>query len=133
MVDPPSVDAQAGYKVNFNVGRGGWLKAHRDFIRLRFPKGTLWAVSPDKFKPEWIKINGKPLSAKANLSSETLSLVVPMDIEDSERVLVEISKALGITNPSMAGEYQVELATTADAWVKSENLHDYRRVGGRQN
>lgn len=123
MVDPPSVDAQAGYKVIFNVGRGGWLKAQRDFIRLRFPKGTLWAVSPEKFKPEWIKINGKPLSAKANLSSETLSLVVPMDIEDSERVVVEISEALGIINPSMAGEYQVELATSADAWAKSEAYH----------
>lgn len=120
MVDPPSAYTQAGYKVIFNVGRGGWLKAHRDFIRLRFPKGTLWAVSPDKFKPEWIKINGKPLSANANLSSETLSLLVPMDIEDSERVVVEISEALGITNPPIAGEYQVEVATSADAWAKSE-------------
>lgn len=121
IVDPQSMDAQAGYKIIFNVGRGGYLKAHHDYIRLRFPKNTQWTLSPEKTKPEWIKINGKPLLVKAELNSETLSFVVPRDIQDSERVVVEISKAFGIRNPPIAGEYRLEVATSADAWAKSES------------
>ena len=111
----------SSYNIFFNVGRGGWLKAEDGRIRLKFPEGTVFS-NPD-IPSATLLINGIPVNAKPSISKLQLTLNTPVEIKNSGRVDIEILESAGVINPSLPGNYRIEVSTMpADPdWTPSSN------------
>ena len=138
VVDPPVIASEANITIAFNVGRGGWLRGGRDSIRLRFPQGFRFTKSFAQAALTDVLVNGRPLGQRPHGSESIMHFVVPRDIDNSERVTIQILSGVGIETPAIAGDYHIEVATTADGWAKSENFSltgalDYARLTIRPN
>jgi hypothetical protein len=119
IVDQPIPASNSKYTIGFNVGLGGWLRQDSGLIKIRFPEGTKMEKLPSEIKPSWITINGKPLASPPNGTATNLNFITPIEIKDSDRVTIVFDVRCGITNPSKAGKYQLEVGTTGDPWTKS--------------
>jgi len=121
IVDQPIPASVSKYTIAFNVGKGGWLKQESGLIKIRFPELTKMEKIPSAIKPSWITVNGKPLATPPNGVGTNLNFRTPVEINDSDRVIVVFDARCGITNPSKPGKYQLEVGTTGDPWVKSNS------------
>lgn len=108
-VTPSIPGSNASYQIYFNVGRGGWLKAEDSRIRIRFPQDTIF--SKTDVPSASIRINGTPLKERPILSKTNMTMICPVEIKDSGRVVVGISEQAGIINPSLPGDYKLEVST----------------------
>ncbi|MDD4664250.1 MAG: hypothetical protein PHD83_06285, partial [Caldisericia bacterium] len=122
IVDPPSPATEAKYVISFHVGRGGWLKGMSGLIKVRFPDGTKMTKPASEFKPEWTLVNKNPLAKAPNGTGTNINFTTPIEINDSDRIMIEFDIRCGITNPLKAGKYVLEVGTSAEEWVKS---HEY--------
>jgi hypothetical protein len=120
-VTPSIPGSNASYQIYFNVGIGGWLKAEDGRIRIRFPQDTIF--SKTDIPSASIQINGTPLKERPILSKTNMTMICPVEIKDSGRVVVSISDQVGIINPSLPGDYKLEVSTmpTDPDWATSGN------------
>ncbi|MDD4664158.1 MAG: stalk domain-containing protein, partial [Caldisericia bacterium] len=119
-LEPPTPGTEAKYVIGFNVGRGGWLKEVIGLISIRFPKETQFNLV--EIPAEWVKVNGITPYSQPMISTKTkqISIMTPMEIQDTGRVTVEFDSRCGIINPSKIGKYQIEVSTSSDReWVES--------------
>ncbi len=117
----PNIAGQnASYQIVFNVGEGGWLKQGEALIRLGFPEGTVFSLK--EIPAEMISVNGTPLSVRPSNRGKNLIFNTPVEVENSERVVIQIDAKAGILNPMQAGDYKIEVSTMpADPqWVASK-------------
>ncbi len=120
MADPSLPFSPAEYTISFNLGLGGALIANQSRIRIRFPKDTLFAQNQDSKHSYYIKINEVPLRASYSWNDHLLLLISPLSVANAGRVVIQISKELGIINPKKSGTYQLEVSSSEDTeWVKS--------------
>jgi len=122
-VTPPSFRSHASYKVTFNVGEGGWLKAGNGILRFRFPEETVF--SRDSIAENAILVNGTPLTVRP-IPRKTggfylINLNTPVEIPDSGKVEVLFTERAGIINPARPGSYKIEISTMPGDpdWVSS--------------
>lgn len=122
-VMPPSIRANASYQIGFKVGRGGWLKEGDSRIRIKFPEGT--AFSKESIPADAVLVNGKACLVGPTLTKTQLTLVTPIEIKDSGRVEIVIKESAGILNPTLPGDYKIEVSTMpADPeWTPSAPYH----------
>ena len=70
---------------------------------------------PDFIDADDVTINGAASrQTTPNLADNTVEITFDADIVDGRRVAVVISRDAGITNPAVAGDYDVELATAVE-------------------
>ena len=120
VVDPNTTSLPASYTITFRVGRGGWLRKGIGMIKLIFPEGTK-IPTPGLISPMHITVNGVPLFRSPNGVGQNLNFPVPVEIENSGQVIIQIDQAAGIINPESASDYWIEVATSSDSlWVPSE-------------
>jgi hypothetical protein len=117
----PNIAGQnASYQITFNVGEAGWLKQGEALIRLRFPESTVFSLK--EIPGEMILVNGVPLSVRPSPRGQNLIFNTPVEVENSDRVVIQIDAKAGIINPMQAGDYKIEVSTMpADPqWVASK-------------
>jgi len=120
-VAPAGFFQNASYEVRFCVGRGGQMSFNQSRIRIRFPKELRFAYELEKIPVFAIKVNGKPNNNRFAFSEQTITMITPVDIENSGEVTVLFEKEFGIINPVETGSYQLEVSTSEDPeWVASE-------------
>ncbi len=119
-VTPSTVNATAGYSLEFYTSSTGAMTAYNDSIIFVFSQNT---YIPDEITASLITITSGGYSDAAGAviirnknkaDEDTLILVVPINISNSSSVGITISSGAGILNPSVLGNYYVSLKTTKD-------------------
>ena len=128
-IEPPIYNANAQYKIEFEVGAGGWLGRGTGLIKIKFPEETKFQRPIPEIKPEHISINGKILGKAPNGTKNLINFTTPVEIPDNGKVTVIFDKKAGLINPSKIQQYQLEVATSIDTeWVKSKPYSIQRGV-----
>lgn len=111
----------AQYQINFTPGTYGQLvggtSAGSDSIYVKFTTGG--TVVPSSITPAHVKVNGIACSAVSVITSGsggTIGVVVPsgMTLPASTEATVTFDTAAGLKNGATAGNYQVQVATSAE-------------------
>jgi len=90
-------------------------------IRIAFPAGTRFELTPDQIRPQFIQVNDRPVSVKLMLFENVLTFIVPANIDNEAQVTVFISHEVGLVNPSKTGAYNLQVSTSEDTeWVSSD-------------
>lgn len=119
--DPAGFFQNASYKIKFRVGLGGQMSFNQSRIRVKFPKAIRFAYDLDKIPYYAISVNGKPNNNRFALSDHMITFITPIDVDNSEEVIILFDKEMGIINPSESGDYFLEVSTSEDPeWVRSE-------------
>ncbi len=110
-VDPNVVSTEASYTIEFKTGTSGKLSKDYDIINIKFPDDTLLPSTGDKNE---VTINGVNPNEVNILSGNRVSLKVPVNISNNSSVKIVFSKNFGIRNPSKAGDYTLQVATSRE-------------------
>ncbi len=95
------------------------LMSCTDSITIRFPVGT---VFPSSLNANYVYMNGEAISGKCgstslltlNASQRTITILVPQTIGANEYVSFILDSRLGITNPQLTGNYQLEVRSSQE-------------------
>ncbi|MCE5223644.1 copper amine oxidase N-terminal domain-containing protein [bacterium] len=118
---PAGFFQNASYEIRFRVGRGGQMSFNQSRIRIRFPEEIRFAYDLDKIPVYSIKVNDKPNNNRFALSDQTITLITPVDVDNSGEVKVLFEKEFGLINPVESGTFFLEVSTSEDSlWVRSE-------------
>lgn len=129
VVDPPTFNQPASYKIDFITGDGGSLIRQNGYISISFPNDTKLTKLPSEIKKEWITINNIPLFVSPEGSNKLLKILTPIDILDGGKVTVKIDLKAGIINPSKPGFYRILVSSSTDLeWVKSEEYSILEKI-----
>jgi len=111
-VIPNTASSTASYTIQFYVSTSGGLSTTTDFIKIEFPQGT---TVPTNTSPSYISINGVPCSNRV-VSGTTLTVYMPstLTINNGGLVILQISEAFGIKNPSTPDSYTLKVSTNKD-------------------
>ena len=94
-------------KINFTTSPVGFLKSG-DKIYINF-SGAFGVSSLGSGE---VLVNG--VKTSAFVSGSTLSIDVPMAIQQNSDIVINIPKEFGITNPANPGDYKISVKTTSD-------------------
>jgi len=120
-VEPTSYGVNAIYNIKFNVGIGGELSSNQSRIKVKFPKETQLPFISDKLNPTFIKVNNKPLGTRFTISENIITIISPVNVENSGEVIVCFDRSVGIINPLKPGDYTLFVSTSEDPeWVQSK-------------
>ncbi|MCK5847579.1 MAG: copper amine oxidase N-terminal domain-containing protein [Caldisericia bacterium] len=122
-VTPTGINYKASYNIKFKTGTGGELFMNRSRIRVTFPKGTNLSKSNKEISKSSILVNGKAIGQQPMIFNETVTILAPSYIGNSQEVSVFFSIETGIVNPSSPGEYHVQVNTSED--VDIVDSHSY--------
>ena len=107
-VSPSISGMNASYIITFTTGSSGALQSG-DKIYITFPSGT---YLPSAIPPNTIQVNGAAVSsAVTNIASRKLIVAVPTLIGSGSTVVIIISKAAGVKNPPLKGQYTLKIHT----------------------
>lgn len=108
------IESASQIKINFSTGEGGALDKGISKIWLEFPEGF---SLPKEILPQDMKINGKLCPKNTSLiatDTKTISVISPIDINNSSEIEIVFSKLAGIRTPGKKGTY------TINAWTDPE-------------
>jgi len=118
--DPTTQNSTAAYTLNFRTSSTGALsRSASDKIYIQFP--TEFNV-PSSISGSYVTVNGTPCTTNISVSSDKLTITIPVDIGNSSNVTVVITQNANIKNPSSSGTYTFSLSTTKDVVPASANL-----------
>lgn len=121
-ISPSEAEQRSQYTIGFTTSATGALEAGKDTITVYFPEDT---SIPSSINTSYVKVNGtKAKAVECSRSNETITVTVPTGITIGDNTYVSIVFALdaGIRNPEDAGNYQLEVCTSADdSKVKSRS------------
>jgi len=109
-ISPANVNANASYTIPLTLSNSGALTAGAGMITLTFPGNTL---VPGSVVASNISVNGTPCSVvTADAVNRQLVITTPVNLSNSQNVIVAISAAAGLLNPTLAGAYQLNASTS---------------------
>lgn len=109
-VNPPNAGYQASYFISFSLSPLVSLSTG-DYIMITFPNGT---SLPSFIYPSYVSINGVPLTSYPiiYLSSRTILLYLPINIQSGSSVNISFSYFCSIKNPPTSGNYNLMITTS---------------------
>lgn len=110
-VEPNVIDTEAKYKIEFRTGTAGALIKDYDLIAIKFPDDTFLPTTFDKNE---VTINGYNPSEIFISAGRKISLKVPINISNNSTVKIIFSEKFGIKNPTKAGDYTLQVATSRE-------------------
>ncbi len=120
-VSPAVVQTNAAYTVTFSVGSLGRLLGGTSKITLTYPSGT---TVPGSITPASITINGVATSA-VSVVGQAVAITVPasVTINNSASVMVVLTAAAGLYNPSSAASYTLTVHTSSETSAQASNSY----------
>ncbi len=116
---PSSQKMNAEYTIEFKTSQiTGLLTRDKSKINIKFADAF---VLPQFVKPGAIFVNETPCT-NVTISSNTITLISPVDISANSLVTILVKKDFGIINPDIVGTYEVFLNTLSDAVYVSDNV-----------
>ena len=116
---PSSQKMNAEYTIEFKTSQITGLLTHdKSKINIKFADAF---VLPQFVKPGAIFINETPCT-NVTISSNTITLISPVDISANSLVTILVKKDFGIINPDIVGTYEVFLNTLSDAVYVSDAI-----------
>ncbi|MFA4836962.1 MAG: C1 family peptidase, partial [Dehalococcoidia bacterium] len=109
IVTPAAAGAVAQYQIDFVAGEA--LTAGLDTITIAFPLGTTLPVSVSH---HYIIVNGNILTVDPSVTGQSVTMITPADIPAFGQYTVVIAQASGIRNPSVAGDYTLDVSTSQE-------------------
>jgi len=104
------VSAISSYKINFETGSLGALKAGTGQIFVKFDKGF---VLPQTIPVSAVLVNSTSAN-NVSIDGNTVVITVPADIDAKSKVSVEFTEEAGIKNPDKEGKYSVSVYTSSE-------------------
>lgn len=116
---PSSQKMNAEYTIEFKTSQITGLLTHdKSKINIKFADAF---VLPQFVKPGAIFVNETPCT-NVTISSNTITLISPVDISANSLVTILVKKDFGIINPDIVGTYEVFLNTLSDAVYVSDAI-----------
>jgi len=106
-----TVGAQSAYTISFSTGVLGTLKEGMDSIFINFPKGTQF---PETVYTDRATLNGSTGNFRLKIKGTTVEIDVLKEINAEEPITIEFSYSFGIKNPSIPGQYKIDVWTTKE-------------------
>jgi hypothetical protein len=99
------------YAISFDLGDAGALAANAGAITIRFPNNT--RVVPG-MPADQVTVNGVAAGkVVSNNSTREVTVTTPIDLADNANVTLVFEAGAQLLNPSIAGNYVLEVLTTA--------------------
>jgi hypothetical protein len=124
---PDTVNQGGDFIFNFRTGSFGGLTANNDTIFVIFSRNT---YLPTNMSPLNVSVSSGGFSdAAADISinksdpadADTALIITPINIGNSADVTVNFNTASGYLNPSIAGNYTIQLKTSQDQTAVESN------------
>jgi len=110
-VSPNEANTAGGYTIALTLGDQGALAAGMGAITIQFPVNT---SVPSGIAANQITVNGTPATAvTSNGSAREVIVTTPVDLANSATVSLVFSAGANILNPSNAGNYSLQVSTSA--------------------
>ncbi|MEM4257528.1 MAG: hypothetical protein QXL17_00005, partial [Candidatus Thermoplasmatota archaeon] len=113
-VTPPVAGTEnATYNIAFTLGAGGGLTLNEDWVNITFPAGTILnntylegTVSHDT--------TTRPIETNFTIVDvdHTLNITMPINVSNGGQIWINLTK--GITNPTIAGSYNLSINTSKE-------------------
>jgi hypothetical protein len=87
-----------------------WNLQGGDSIIITFPAGT---TVPSSISTSYIKINDEYVE-DVSVNNRTVTIELPEDIDEGDKIVVEIAESAGIKNPNTPGSYKLEVGIPGD-------------------
>ena len=125
-VSPLETGVSVQYTIGFYVGSSGALEGGRDEIILYFPEGTVFPDSlRDNLSAGSVLVNGASVDDRSLYQNETrLIITLPSDVNVRANgyVGIIISPEAGLELPRMAGTHYVEVETSRERKIKTNEF-----------
>lgn len=112
------------YLIQFSVSDFGGLVGGQDTVNITFPNDT---IVPNTLTYSQITVNDKPLTQNVVLSgvNRVLQLTIPngLVIPKNGNVAIKLPQSIVIKNPSMVGEYSLDVYTSRDPVAIASSLY----------
>ncbi|MDX9872995.1 MAG: copper amine oxidase N-terminal domain-containing protein, partial [Clostridia bacterium] len=133
LVSPIDAGASSQYSIGFTTSSRGSLSSGSGYIYLYFPSGT---YVPDSISESNVTVNGYPARLVSSSRAEReMAIRIPssIDIPKNSYVQVVIKSAAGLENPNSAGNYRLDVATSADTGRAKSNVYTIEGGSGNSN
>jgi len=125
-ISPLETGVPVQYTIGFYVGSSGALEGGRDEVILYFPEGTAFPDSlRDNLSSGSVLVNGVSVDDRSLYHNETrLIITLPSDVNVRANgyVGIIISSEAGIKLPRMAGTHYVEVETSRERKIKTDEF-----------
>ena len=109
----------AKYTFGFSVGQGGFLTAGVSSITMVMPTGT---IVPDG-SISGVSLNSTPASTVGNSATRTLTLTVPIAVDNLGSISVVFEKTSGLKNPGQGTTYTAAISTSSEPTVVNSSTY----------
>ncbi len=113
-VIPDTTNNYAEYQISTSItgnGKSNDLAQGVDYVYVQFDTAT---VLPSSISASLISINGLPLNSAPSIADQTISMLVPVNIENdgNPEINIVISASAQIKNPGDSGSHSLNIWTT---------------------
>jgi len=124
---PDTVNQGGDFIFNFRTGSTGALTANTDTIYILFPQNT---YLPSDMSPLNVSISSGGFSDASDDvfvyksdsdDADSVLIITPINISGSADVTVNFNSSAGYLNPSIAGNYTIQLKTSQDQTLVESN------------